>query len=55
MKDSNQASATPIRFPADLKKWLKNEAENNHRSLTGEVIYRLEQGRAQQKAKEMQQ
>lgn len=39
---------TPIRIPTELKAWLKHEAIDNRRSLSNEVVYRLEQSRAQQ-------
>lgn len=55
MKDARQITQTPVRLPADLKRWLQHEAIDNHRSLNGEIVYRLEQLRAQQKARETQQ
>lgn len=34
-----------VRVPPDLKAWIERQAEMNHRSLTGEVVHRLEQSR----------
>jgi hypothetical protein len=31
-----------VRFPSELLAALKRWAEANHRSLTGEIVYRLE-------------
>lgn len=39
-----------VRLPDDLKTWLKHQAVDNHRSLNSELLYRLEQSRANQQA-----
>jgi hypothetical protein len=31
-----------LRLPANLLKWLRDEAANQHRSITGEMIMALE-------------
>jgi len=36
-------SQTNVRLPIELKTWLKKKAEEAHRSLTSEVIHRLEE------------
>lgn len=41
---------TNIRIPSDLKEWLRQEARASRRSLTSEVILRLEESRARQGA-----
>ncbi|MES2187979.1 MAG: Arc family DNA-binding protein [Pseudomonadota bacterium] len=41
---------TNLRIPAELKGWLQSEADKGRRSLTSEVVVRLEQSRAQQQA-----
>jgi hypothetical protein len=41
---------TNLRIPAELKEWLRLEAEMAKRSMTAEVVLRLEQSRAQQQA-----
>lgn len=55
MTKAQQISPTPVRVPPDLKQWLQHEAVDNHRSLNNEILHRLEQSRAQQKAREGQQ
>lgn len=37
---------TNVRLPAELKRWLKQQAGNARRSLTAEVVLRLEAARA---------
>lgn len=37
-----------VRLPDDLKTWLKYQAQNNRRSMNGEILVRLEQSRLQQ-------
>lgn len=39
---------TAIRFPDELKAWLKQQAEANRRTMASEVIYRLEREREQE-------
>ena len=36
-------SQTNVRLPVELKTWLKKKAEEAHRSLTSEVVHRLEE------------
>jgi hypothetical protein len=51
MKHSEQAPPTPVRLPAELKKWLKHEAvDRENGSLNREIVRRLEQSREQQLA-----
>jgi len=44
------AKPTPImiRLPDDMVQWLKQQAKENHRSLSAEASYRLEQHHRQQ-------
>lgn len=37
---------TNLRLPADLKKWLREQANKARRSLTAEVVLHLEAARA---------
>lgn len=40
-----------LRFPVEmveLKEWLAAQAKSNHRSLTGEIIFRLQESRKTQ-------
>ncbi|MGJ7490201.1 Arc family DNA-binding protein [Variovorax sp. ZT4R33] len=46
----HQQAPTPVRMPDDLKSALKREAAANHRSLSSEIVHRLEQTRSQQPA-----
>lgn len=39
---------TNVRLPAALKIWLQEQAETARRSLTAEVVHRLEESRARQ-------
>jgi len=40
-----------LRLPENLKSYLAEQAEANHRSQTAEVIYRLEQSRMRDEQK----
>lgn len=42
MKEKQQAAAYPLRLPATLRRALQALADANHRSLAGEIVYRLE-------------
>jgi hypothetical protein len=39
---------TNMRLPSALKTWLQEQAETARRSLTAEVVHRLEESRARQ-------
>jgi len=39
---------TNVRLPMELKEWLVKQAEAQRRSLTNEIILRLEESRARQ-------
>lgn len=41
---------TNVRLPAGLKEWLAAQARENHRSLNGEVVHRLEESRRKDEA-----
>lgn len=44
----NSGEQTNIRLPRELKHWLAKQAEQNHRSLNGEIVHRLEKSRDEQ-------
>jgi len=48
--DRHLSQPTPIRFPEELKAWLKHKAIDSRRSLSNEVVYRIEQGRRAEEA-----
>lgn len=48
MKDARNAPQTNLRMPLDLKEWLQKKAVGNYRSLTNEIITRLEASRKQE-------
>lgn len=41
----NPNAQTNLRLPQGLKEWLRVKAKEEQRSLTGEIIYRLEVSR----------
>ena len=41
----DQDEQTNIRLPKELKEWLRESATKSRRTLTSEVIYRLERSR----------
>lgn len=43
---TKQLPPTPVRLPPDLKDWLKARAEENVRSLNGEIVAILLQAKA---------
>ena len=44
---TQKLTPTPVRMPDDLRRWLQQQARQNHRSLNGEIVHRLEQTRQQ--------
>lgn len=40
-----------VRLPADLKVWLKAQAEENRRSQNAEIVHRLLQSQAKEQEK----
>lgn len=38
-------AATPVKVPSDLKDYLKHAAIDSRRTLSNEIVYRLEQSR----------
>lgn len=46
MEGARKISPLQVRFPPELKEWLKAQAVNNRRSLNSEIIALLELGRA---------
>jgi hypothetical protein len=48
MPDTQKVAPLPLRLPEELKLWLRAQALANHRSMTGEVIKRIEESRARQ-------
>ena len=45
-----KSSKTPVALDAELKDWLKHQAIDNRRTLSGEIAYRLEQSRKTEEA-----
>ncbi|MGO1079706.1 hypothetical protein [Inquilinus sp. CA228] len=39
-----------IRLPPGLKLWLEDQAKRNVRSISGEIVFRLEEGRRNDEA-----
>ena len=48
MTVGRDSPAIQLRVPDELKLWLKNQAAQNHRSMNGEVLKRLEESRSRQ-------
>lgn len=46
---------TNMRLPTELKEWLKQKAATNFRSVTGEIVARLEQSRKAEEAQHAKQ
>lgn len=45
---SREEPQIKLRLPGDLKDWIYQQAKTNHRSQNAEIVYRLQQSRAQQ-------
>ncbi len=43
---------TSIRFPDDLRAWIKQQAEANRRTMASEITFRLERMREQELLKD---
>ena len=41
---------TPVRIPDELRIWLKHQSIDNRRSLTAEIVHRLDQTKRLQEA-----
>ncbi|MET8136231.1 Arc family DNA-binding protein [Streptomyces sp. NPDC005251] len=41
----NEETKITLRIPADLHRWLTDQARANRRSLNSEILHRLEGGR----------
>ena len=50
MEGNSKLVPSPVRLPLALKTWLKHQAINNLRSMNSEVVARLEESRARQRA-----
>lgn len=51
---SSQIPPFGLRLPPELKAWLQQQADKNHRSLNGEITKRLEDiWRAERKEKDL--
>lgn len=48
MSEKQPVKSTPVRIPDELYVWLKHESVDNRRSLTAEIVHRLEMSRRQQ-------
>jgi hypothetical protein len=45
MEGARKINPLQVRLPPDLREWLKQEAEINHRSMNSEIVLRLEASR----------
>jgi hypothetical protein len=45
MQAEKNTVALAVRVPRETAEWLKREAEENHRSVSGQVAYLVEQKR----------
>ena len=52
MEQQTNLKPTPIRLPDPLRIWLKHQAVDARRSLTSEIVLRLEESQRQQLKKE---
>ena len=52
MEGARKINPLQVRLPLDLREWLKQQAELNHRSLNGEIVVRLESSRVDQERNE---
>lgn len=52
MDDTPKLKPTGVRLPDALRKWLKHQSIDNHRSLNAEIVMRLEESQRQQQEKE---
>ena len=43
MKGARQAPQLAVRMPQELKTYIHQRADENHRTLNGEILFRLEQ------------
>lgn len=50
MRPPELIKPTPVRIPDDLRIWLKHQSIDNRRSLTAEIVHRLDQTKRQQEA-----
>jgi hypothetical protein len=52
LKDARKIQAVGIRMPPELRNWMAHQAVENRRSLSGELLVRLEESQRQQLKKE---
>lgn len=38
-----ETKITTLRIPEDLHEWIKEKADEQHRSITGQIVYLLSQ------------
>lgn len=51
MMESKKGLPTSVRIPEELGLWLRHKAVDNFRSLSSEIVARLEQSRKAEEAK----
>lgn len=51
MDELKKPKPTGVRMPDGLRKWLKHQSIDNHRSLNAEIVFRLEESQRTQLAK----
>ncbi len=49
MNSGNKLKSSVLRIPEDLRLYLKHQALDNHRSMNGEILFRLEESRRSDK------
>lgn len=52
---TEKSSTTTVRIPEELGQWLRHKAVDNFRSLSGEIVARLEQTRRLEEKESQQQ
>ncbi len=50
MNADEKTTPTSVRMPEGLAQWLKHKAVDNFRSMSGEIVARLEQSRKAEEA-----
>jgi len=53
MEAKEKSIPVGIRVPAELAKWLREQAEENRRSVAGQAAWAIQQFRKQQDAREL--
>lgn len=54
MKDARNMPQMNLRLPEHIKKWIKERAEANHRSINSEAVFLFEQCKQQEEKRNEQ-